>query len=191
VESDSEPAVSLLLDQLVRAVVPDLDRARPVVALRDLAVELRVLERVILDVDGQMLRPRLRRHALRNGPAGQHAVALEPEVVVEAPGVMALDDEDRLLLPRGALALGERLRGRVRVALGAVFLELLHRFPGTFPQAPLPTRGCGHAVTSWPPVLNPRETLFAPMSAKSPENPVFMRFQQNETDGEKPVDPVD
>ena len=36
----------------------------------------------------------------------ERAVALEPEVVVEPPGVVALDDEDRLL---AALALAERL----------------------------------------------------------------------------------
>ena len=76
-------------------LVPDLDRAGAVVARRDLALERRVRERVILDVDGEMLRPRLERHALGDGPAGEHAVALEPEVVVEPAGVVALDDEDR------------------------------------------------------------------------------------------------
>ena len=43
--------------QLVRAVVPDLDRAGAVLALRDLALERRVVERVVLDVDGEVLLP--------------------------------------------------------------------------------------------------------------------------------------
>ena len=97
VEADGEAAVALLLDELVRAVVPDLDGARAVVALRDLALEGRVVERVVLDVDGERALAGLERHALRHGPGGERAVALEPEVVVEAARVVALDDEDRRL----------------------------------------------------------------------------------------------
>ena len=44
-----------------------------------------------------MLRSRLERDALRNRPACERAVALEPEVVVEARRIVPLDDEDRLL----------------------------------------------------------------------------------------------
>ena len=61
VQLDGELAVPLLLEQLVGAVVPDLDGAGAVLALRDLAVERRVLERVVLDVDGERARPRLQR----------------------------------------------------------------------------------------------------------------------------------
>ena len=64
--------------------------------LRDLALELRVLERVVLDVDGEMLLARLERHALRHRPGRERAVALEAEVVVEPARVVALDHEDRL-----------------------------------------------------------------------------------------------
>ncbi len=88
---------ALLLEQLVGAVVPDLDRPAAVLALRDLAVERRVLERVILDVHGERLRAGLERHALRHGPRRERAVPLEPEVVVQARRVVALHDEDRLL----------------------------------------------------------------------------------------------
>ena len=94
-QPDGQPAVLLLLDELVRALVPDLDRARPVLALGDLALEGRVLERVVLDVDGQLPLARLQRDALRHRPARERAVALEPEVVVEPPRVVPLDDEDR------------------------------------------------------------------------------------------------
>ena len=74
-------------------VVPDLDRAGAVLALRDLALEGRVLERMVLDVDGEMLLPRLERHALRDRPARERAVQLEAEVVVQAARVVPLDDE--------------------------------------------------------------------------------------------------
>src|SRR5207244_6245760 len=101
-----QPAVLLLLDELVRALVPDLDGARAVVPLRDLALEARVLERMVLDVHGEVLLARLERHALRHRPARERAVALEAEVVVEPPRIVPLDDEDRLL---AALLAAERL----------------------------------------------------------------------------------
>src|SRR6185503_4927164 len=112
--------VGLLLDQLVGARVPDLDRARAVLALGDLTLEARIVERVVLDVHGQVTLAHLERNALRHRPARQRTVALEPEVVVEPPRVVALDDEDRLL----ALALaGERLGSLLAVALPLVFAQ--------------------------------------------------------------------
>src|SRR6186997_3219601 len=94
---DGEAAVRLLLDQLVGAAVPDLHRSRAVVAGRDLALEAPVRERVILDVDGEVLRAGLERHAFGDGPARERAVPLEPEVVVEPTSVVPLDHEDRRL----------------------------------------------------------------------------------------------
>jgi hypothetical protein len=120
VEPNGEAAVGFLLDELVRAFVPDLDRARAVLALRDLTLERGVVERVVLDVNGEVLLPRLERDALRHGPAGKRAVALEAEVVVEAASSVALDDEDRLLA--AALA-AERLRRLLAVALALVLGE--------------------------------------------------------------------
>ena len=67
-QAHRETAVRLLLEELVRAGVPDLDRPGAVVALRDLALEARVVERMILDVHGQDALPRLERDALRDGP---------------------------------------------------------------------------------------------------------------------------
>ena len=137
-ETNGQAAVALLLDELVRAAVPDLDGAGAVLALRDLALERRVVERMVLDVHGEVLRARLERHALRYGPAREHAVALEPEVVVEAARGVSLDDEDGL--PRARRARGptrERLRRGLRVAFSPVCLEfcrVLHRFSATFPQ---------------------------------------------------------
>ena len=123
VQPDGETAVGLLLDELVRARVPDLDRAGAVLALRDLAVEGRVLERVILDVDREVLLAGLERHALRDRPARKRAVSLEAEVVVQPARVVPLDDEDRLF---PALAAAERLGRFLRVALLLVLGQLGH-----------------------------------------------------------------
>ena len=98
-EPDRQAAVGLLLEQLVRPAVPDLDRPGAVLARRDLALEARVVERVVLDVHGEPAVTRVERDALGDGPARQGAVTLETEVVVEPPCVMALDDEEGPLTP--------------------------------------------------------------------------------------------
>src|SRR4029077_19881275 len=122
VQPHREPAVVLLLEQLVRPVVPDLDGARAVVPLRNLPLEASVLERVILDVNREMLLAGLERNALRHRPGREHAVAFEPEVVVQPPGIVTLNDEDRILV---AGATPERLGGLLPVSLALVFRELL------------------------------------------------------------------
>src|SRR6185437_7046035 len=52
-EANGELAVLLLLDELVGSPVPDLARSRPVLPGRNLALEARVVERMILDVHGE------------------------------------------------------------------------------------------------------------------------------------------
>src|SRR4029450_11588897 len=67
VQADGQAAVALLLDQLVGPAPPDLDGAGAVVALWDLALEGRVVERMVLDVDGERALAGLERNALRDG----------------------------------------------------------------------------------------------------------------------------
>ena len=78
---------------------------------------------MVFDVDGERALTRFERDALRHGPARERPVALEPEVVVEAARVVALDDEDRLL--RLSSLGAEGLRGLLRVSLAPVLGELL------------------------------------------------------------------
>ena len=104
------------------APVPDDDVAGAVLLRRDHALEVEVLDRVVLDVDRHPAHRRVERRALRDGPDGEDAVDLEPEVVVEPGGPMALDDESTGAGP--ARSVGRRRLGRLReVALAPVFLE--------------------------------------------------------------------
>src|SRR5262245_45725996 len=77
---------------------------------------------MVLDVARERAQAGLERHALRHGPAREHAAALEPEVVMEPACVVALDDEDGLLLraPRPGALCRHRLGCARRVALAAV-----------------------------------------------------------------------
>src|SRR5262249_57199530 len=59
----------------------------------DHAVEVEVLDRVVLDVDGQALDRRVQGWAVRHRPAHQHAVDLEPQIIVHPAGTVTLDDE--------------------------------------------------------------------------------------------------
>src|SRR5205823_10784569 len=56
-----------------------------------------------------------------HGPGGERAVPLEPEVVVQPPRVVALDDEDRLLRPPRLS--GEGLGRLLRIPLAPVLLQ--------------------------------------------------------------------
>jgi hypothetical protein len=76
---------------------------------------------MILDVHREMLLPRLERHAFRHRPAREGAVPLQPEVVVEPAGVVALDDEDGQVIAGAFRA--EGLRGPLRVSLAAVVAQ--------------------------------------------------------------------
>ena len=122
-EPDGEPAVALLLDELVGARGP---RSRP-------------CRRRSSPPGSRPRRPRSRaggprrgrRGAARPGSSGtpfgtaqrrERAVPLEPEVVVEPPRVVALDDEDRRAF-RG-LRRAERLRRPPRVRACAGTREL-------------------------------------------------------------------
>ena len=112
-----------VVGQLPRSPVPDDDVAAAVLAARDDSLEVEVLERMVLDVHRQPLCIGVERRALRDGPAEQHAGGLEPEVVVQAAGSMALHDE--------TVAIGDGRRGasrfgcRAEVALLVVLRQAL------------------------------------------------------------------
>src|SRR5688572_19308293 len=68
---------------LPRAAVPEHDGAPPVLAHGDRAFKLAVLDRVVLDLDGEALVGGVEARTLGHGPALEHAVELEAKVVVQ------------------------------------------------------------------------------------------------------------
>ena len=73
--------------------VPDHHRPRPVLTFGDRSLELAILEGMVLDVHRQPLVARIQAGALGGRPAHQHAIELEPEVVVQLPGRVLVDHE--------------------------------------------------------------------------------------------------
>jgi hypothetical protein len=107
---DDLPRVPLL--RLVRAGVPDRHPAAAVLARRDLAGELQVLDGVVLGAHGQPHGVRLGGQALGHRPRRQHAVALQPHVPVQAAGVVLLHHEPVVGAGR-RIGLGDGLRACV------------------------------------------------------------------------------
>ncbi len=100
--------------------VPDDHVAGAVLLRRDHALEVEVLDRVVLDVDRHPALLRVEGGAARHGPAHEEAVDLEAEVVVEPGRAMTLDDEPT---GRRRRRIAGRLGGLREVALLLVSLE--------------------------------------------------------------------
>ena len=77
--------------RLPRPPVPHDHVAPAVGALGDDALEVEVLDGVVLHVDGQPAGLGVERRPLGHGPAGQHPLDLQPEVVVQPAGPVPLD----------------------------------------------------------------------------------------------------
>src|SRR6266404_2627679 len=105
-----------------RSAVPEHDRSRAVLFFRDHALEVAVVQRMILDVDGEPLVRRIEARSLRHRPAFERAVELETEVVMQAAGGVLLHDE-----PQPCAALRRhaalRLRSLAEIAFAMVALE--------------------------------------------------------------------
>ena len=102
------------------ALVPDHDGAAAVLAFGDDALEAAIVERMVLGQHGQPFLAGDQARPLRHRPALQHAVELEPEVVMQAPRRVLLDDIG--VAGRRSLA-ARRLRRLGEVALGVIGVE--------------------------------------------------------------------
>src|SRR5262245_40268930 len=96
-----EPEVRIALGNPA-AAIPHDHRAAAVLALWDIALELEVLHRVVFGLDCEALVVGDEARTVRHRPALEHAVELEPEVVMEPPGSVHLHHE---LAARGGLRL--------------------------------------------------------------------------------------
>ena len=102
------------------AHVPDDDLAGPVVPVRDHALEVGVLDGVVLDLDREALVGGVGGGALRNRPGLQDAGPLQAEIPVQPGGRMFLNDEEMRAV---FTAPPEGLGGRVGGPLFPVFFE--------------------------------------------------------------------
>src|SRR5437868_6510011 len=117
---DRPPRI-VALGRLPRPPVPHDHVAGAVAAFGDHALEVEVVERMVFDMDGQPPGPGVERRALGHGPAGQDPADLEPEVVVQPAGPVAVHDEPVPTL-RGPAPPDPPgwLRGTPEVALGLI-----------------------------------------------------------------------
>src|SRR6266481_1031643 len=117
------------------AAVPNHDGTAAILSPRDGSLECVVFDRMIFHVDRKALFVRNKARAAGDRPALHHAVELEPQIIVQAPGGVFLDDE---VISLGSVRAPPRLRGHVELALPAVYLKA-HRLARTpaFRRSPL------------------------------------------------------
>jgi hypothetical protein len=114
-------ACARVFQRLPGTLVPDDHLAGAVLLGRNRAFEVRVRDRVVLDLHGHPLVVRVVAGAFRHGPAFHRAVELEPEIVVQAAGPVLLDHEGEHVLPR--LAAVGRLGRDIEIAFGFIGFE--------------------------------------------------------------------
>ena len=129
VEGDLDLGV-LELVGLVRAPVPDPHRPGAVAALRDVALELEVFERMVLGVDRHTVVLRVLGDAVRDRPGDRDAVVLEAQVPVQARRVVLLHHEAREAVSPRRRLLARRLRGALG-PLAPVLAEFLCCHPAS------------------------------------------------------------
>lgn len=78
------------------ARIPDDDIPAAILAGGDDALEAQVLERVVLNTERRPTDGRIECRTLRDRPARKRSIDLEPKVVMQASGTVALDHEPRL-----------------------------------------------------------------------------------------------
>ena len=107
------------------AAVPHDDVTAAVPTARDDPLEGGVLDRVVLHVHRQPAHRRVERGSLGHRPRDQHAVHLEPEVVVQRSRAVALDDERQAVGSWGRVRHTLGLARRPEVAHPAVRREAI------------------------------------------------------------------
>src|SRR5262249_10026494 len=117
------------------AAGPNHDSAPAILSPRDGPLYCGVFIRMIFHVDRKALLVRNEARAGGDRPALHHAIELEPQIIVQAPSGVFLDDE---LISLGSVRAPPRLRGQVELALPAVYLKA-HRSARTlaFRRSPL------------------------------------------------------
>ena len=99
------------------AAVPEHDGAATVLALRDRALEVAVVERVVLDLHGEAPVTGVERWPFGDGPGLEDPVHLQAEIVMQPGCGMLLDDKTRVFSRLdGGLPLGSAVFVKSRLA---------------------------------------------------------------------------
>src|SRR5947209_18993415 len=88
--SQSLPRIA---DRLPCAAIPDIDMSGAILTGWNVAFESRVIERVVLDLDGKPPLAELFARTFRNRPTLEHAIALETKFEMQLPPPVPLEHE--------------------------------------------------------------------------------------------------
>src|SRR6516225_7488149 len=102
------------------AAIPNHDGAAAILPLRDGSLEGVVFDRMIFHMDGKALLVRNEARAAGDRPALHHPVELEPQIIMQTPRGVFLDDE---LISLGSMRAPPWLRGHVELAFLAIYLK--------------------------------------------------------------------
>src|SRR5215831_15053810 len=131
-------------DRLPGAAIPDKHSAAAVLALGDDALEVAVLDRVILDVHGQPLVRGIEARPLGDRPALENAFELEPKIVVEPRGGVLLNHERARRRAGLVRHLTRRLGCFLEIALATILVKphelIFPRRCATVHRSPLAAR---------------------------------------------------
>src|SRR6266581_5658213 len=108
------------IHHVIRAVVPNDDLARAIVAFWNHAFEITVIDGMIFGQHGEALLGGVQTGTLRNGPRAEHAFHFEPEIVVQPRGVMLLNDEAVAAL---LFYFARRFGGLIELPLPFIFVK--------------------------------------------------------------------
>src|ERR1700733_10536615 len=102
------------------AAVPELDCTAAILSFGNGSLEIAILERMVFDLDCEALVVRIKRRPLRDRPRLENAVKFQAQIVMQARGVVLLDDEPQ---PFGGwnFAAPARLSGLREIAFCLVF----------------------------------------------------------------------
>src|ERR1043165_1385546 len=109
--------VVISFDQLVSAEIPHHHRATAILASRDDAFEVEIIDWMILSRHGESALILLERWTFRNGPRLKHVVHLETKVVMQMTRSMFLNNKPApASLPAATCRHGFRLRGLLEIS---------------------------------------------------------------------------
>jgi len=106
---------------LPRSLVPDHHRACTILSGGNRAFERAVIEGMILHMNGEAPIGGVKTRTSCDGPALEHTIELQPEIVMEPTGGVLLHDE---AVARALTDFGSRLRRLIEMSLALVFREL-------------------------------------------------------------------